>query len=104
MFKDWSKKLMAATNWIVPTRRTAAHQEYPIGAGFYAFRTNESASGRQYTKLVKRDRSREPLIKPRLEPVHKQSRIRKQAAAERKRLRRAIMVANKKGLLNDPRI
>jgi len=32
-------------------------EEVPVGAGFWAFRRTIAASGKAYTKLVKRDRS-----------------------------------------------
>lgn len=32
-------------------------EEVPVGAGYWAFRRTKAASGKAYTKLVKRDRS-----------------------------------------------
>ena len=38
------------------------HEEYPIGVGYYAMRVNRNKAGKVCTKLVKRDRSKQPNL------------------------------------------
>ncbi len=57
------KKIGAILKSAIQQPRTNKfYKEQPVGAGYYSLRENISKSGVRYTKLVKRDRSREKRL------------------------------------------